>query len=136
LLLPLRLEYRVFEVNAPVQMAGRVAEMFRTEPTITIERTPTATPARPPGTRTRTPRAGSHNAWTLGSAKVTFKSRKEIWFRWFPDEDFMLRGIAPADVSESAALAAFDAAIDGRPWHRLNDPEVVSAWQVLSLAVA
>src|SRR5207237_4443726 len=64
------------------------------------------------------------------------KTQREIWFRWFPDDDFALRGVAPEIAEESAALARFDAAAAGKPWHALDDAAVVSAWQALSREMA
>lgn len=59
----------------------------------------------------------------------------EIWFRWFPDDDFSLRGIAPPTEQELAALARFDSSIAGKAWHDVGDATVVAAWQALAREV-
>jgi hypothetical protein len=75
------------------------------------------------------------DSWRLDATEVTFNTRREIWFRWYPDDDFSLRGIAPPTEAESAALGRFDAACAGKPWHALDDAAVVSAWQACSREV-
>lgn len=121
LLLPLRLEYRVVERDSPLRVAGHVAELFRGDETISVERSPPSD-ARSP-------------AWRLDAASLRFRARREIWFRWFPDDDFSLRGIAPPTDAENAALLQFDSSTAGKPWHAVDDPVVISAWQALSRSV-
>lgn len=128
ILLPLRLEYRVVEVNKPVRLAGNVAAIVRDEPDVVVrpERAgPSERHARPAVRDLR-----------LNPAEATFASGRQIWFRWYPDEDFALHGVPPATDAELAALLRFDAACVGQDWHALDDPAVVSAWQVLAREVA
>ena len=129
LLLPLRLEYRVVDTNLPISVVGPVADLFRRETDVLIEDVHRA-PSPRPG------RSGAATRWDPARARVTFRTRRELWFRWFPDEDFTLHGVAPEEPDEAAALAEFDAAVAGRPWYTLTDPAVASAWQVLARAVA
>ena len=74
--------------------------------------------------------------WTVGNSRVTFNSRKEIWFRWFPDEDFMLRGNRSRDRSGEGGARRVRHRDRGPAWHEVDDPVTVSAWQVLARAVA
>ena len=62
-------------------------------------------------------------------------SQSEVWFRWFPDDDFALRGVAPPTEQELAALARFDSSCSGTPWYEVEDAVVVAAWQALSREV-
>jgi hypothetical protein len=154
LLLPLRLEYRVVETNVPITIAGNVSAAFRDGATISdaspgvagnsgaVSRDRAATSDAPsarsaserPAARTSDRRTNAP-PWRLGAARATFQ-RREIWFRWFPDDDFSLRGIAPPSEQENEALARFEAACAGKPWHAVDDAAVISAWQVLSREVA
>lgn len=124
LLLPLRLEYRVVERNVPVRLAANVAATFARSAGVTVE-----APRRPA-------RARRGPEFRLDATNVTFTTRREIWFRWYPDEDFALHGIAPITQIESDALARFDESRAGKPWYDLNDAAVVSAWQTLSRDLA
>ncbi len=129
LLLPLRLEYRVVEINVPIRLTGNVAAIVGAAPNVAVQ------PIRPrPAPPRRLPRAKPH--FRLDPANVTFQAQRQIWFRWYPDEDFALHGVAPATDGELATLARFDAAITGHTWHALDQPAVVSAWQVLSREMA
>ena len=122
LLLPLRLEYRVVEVNVPIRLAGNIAAIAGAAPDVTVQ------PIRPePAPPRRPPRAVPR--FRLDPANVTLRVQRQIWFRWYPDKDFALHGVAPATDVELAALARFDAAIAGHAWHALDQPAVVSAWQ-------
>jgi len=132
LLLPLRLEYRVMETNVPIRVAGHVRELFRNEAAITVE---TPAPMHPPLGGAGGDTHADPNKWRLDATAVTFNTQREIWFRWFHDDDFTLRGIAPPTEQERAAIARFDSACGGKPWHALNDAGVVSAWQTLSREV-
>jgi hypothetical protein len=130
MLLPLRLEYRVVQVNVPIRFAGNVAAMLEGGANISLEPRPTPRPAPPRGgSRTTAP-------FRLEPRTVTFRSQRQIWFRWYPDEDFSLHGVAPPSEADIAALARFDAACGGQAWYALDDPAVVSAWQALSRDVA
>ena len=87
LLLPLRLQYRVVDTDVPIRVSGNVRELFRDDATISIETpTPAHTPVGGAG-------GGAHAAaqpWRLDATAVTFNTQREIWFRWFPDDDFAL----------------------------------------------
>jgi hypothetical protein len=120
-LLPLRLEYRVVERNVPVRLASNVAALFARSAGVSVE------------ARGRPRRRGS---FELSPARVTFTRRREIWFRWYPDEDFSLHGIAPMSPVEAEALARFDEARGTKSWYDLDDPAVISAWQALSREMA
>ena len=124
LLLPLRLEYRIVEVNVPISVAGNVAAILRGASGVSVEG-----PAPPRRRR-------AERRFQLNPTNVTLTSERQIWFRWYPDEDFSLHGIAPATDAETAAIARFDAARGGLEWYDLDDPAVVSAWQALSRDIA
>lgn len=142
LLLPLRLEYRVVERNVPVRLAANVAAIFEASGEISIEsparpRRPTVDVGAPEivgSGDSRNPRPDRE--WRLDPTRVTFRARREIWFRWYPDEDFSLHGIAPMSQVEKDSLARFDQACAGTPWYDLDNAAVVSAWQALSRDVA
>ncbi|HEX2339452.1 MAG TPA: hypothetical protein VHI98_03145 [Vicinamibacterales bacterium] len=72
----------------------------------------------------------------MAVSEISLRTGKEIWFRWFPEDDFAERGIAPASDEETQALAAFDAAVAGKPWHGATDSTVVGAWQTLVRTIA
>ena len=129
LLLPLRLEYRVVETNVPVRVSGNVRELVRNDPAISID-----APENPALGGVEGAHADSHS-WRLDATTVRFNTQRQIWFRWFPDDAFALRGIAPPTEQELAAIARFDSACAGKPWHAVDDAVVVSAWQTLSREV-
>src|SRR5262249_61647744 len=72
----------------------------------------------------------------LAVDELTLTTQKEIWFRWFPEDDFTERGVAPASDEEAQALATFKATLAGRPWYHATDATVVSAWQTLVRTIA
>src|ERR1700732_3813623 len=90
LLLPLRLEYRVLETNAPMYVAGNIGELLGSSADVAI-----ATIA---GSGVRATTRG----WRLDPVQLTLRTRREVWFRWFPDDDFALRGVAAATDLETA----------------------------------
>lgn len=146
LLLPLRLEYRVVERGVPVHLASNVAALFAANDEVSIER-PDRMHRPPPDRGTHgVPRdeagdveraeARRPREWHLDATRVTLRARREIWFRWYPDEDFSLHGVAPISQAESEALARFDEARGGKSWYELDAAAVVSAWQTLSRDVA
>src|SRR5829696_8141905 len=100
LLLPLRLEYRVIEGETPLRVTGPVREMFREDASVVIERPARSSAVAP--------------EWRLDAAAVTLRRRREIWFRWFADDDFALRGVAPPTEGEMAALSRFDSGVAGK----------------------
>lgn len=132
LLLPLRLEYRVVNVAIPTPVTAGVGALFGNDADVTVR------PIAPPPSLTAVPvggRAGSPVA-TLAVSEVSLRTRNEIWFRWFPEDDFAERGIAPANEEETQALAGFDAMLAGKPWYDASDATVVSAWQALVRTIA
>lgn len=119
LLLPLRLEYRLRKAGDDETVAAvdprRIAMRKRRE--ALLARGKTSPRVSPFVFRKRTPR------------------RSELLVRWFPDDPFAEQSVMPASDEERAALAAFDQARDGRPWHQLDDPAVAAAWQAFASAV-
>ena len=128
LLLPLRLEYRfVTSQRRPRSSTWRAAPGVRA-----------STSGTRPGAADR------QHAWrTTQLASATLKraprrpagtllaGRREIWFRWYPDESFATQrhGAAERDRSRRRS-AAFRRALGGRPWHSIwPTPETVAAWQ-------
>jgi hypothetical protein len=132
LLLPLRLEYRVVDTNVPIRVSGNIGELLRNDATISIE---APVPAHPLPHGVGGAAHGAAHPWRLDATAVTFNTQREIWFRWFPDDDFALRGIAPPTEEELAALTRFGSSCAGKPWHAVDDAAVVSAWQALSREV-
>jgi hypothetical protein len=130
LLLPLRLEYRVVDVNIPIRMAGNAAAIFSGAKDISVK------PQKEPWSKKQTRKKGAVPRFRLNPATVTLTTQRQIWFRWYPDEDFTLHGIAPPSKAEREALKRFDAACAGADWYKLDDAAVLSAWQVLSRDVA
>jgi hypothetical protein len=127
LLLPLRLEYRVVDTDVPVRVSGNVRELLRNDPAISID-----APEHPALGGVERPAHADARSWRLDAATVRFNTQRQIWFRWFPDDDFALRGIAPPTEQELAAIARFDSACAGKPWHAVDDASVVSAWTALA----
>jgi hypothetical protein len=127
LLLPLRLEYRVVDTNVPVRVSGNVRELVRNDPAISID-----APEHPALGGVERPAHADAHSWRLDATTVRFNTQRQIWFRWFPDDDFALRGIAPPTEQELAAIARFDSVCAGEPWHAVDDASVVSAWQALA----
>jgi hypothetical protein len=125
LLLPLRVEYRVVEVARPIRVTAGVSELLRDDPAASID---------PVGHAPRRGRAGTRA--TLSVRELSLRNRREIWFRWFPEDDFAERGIEPPTDDERAALSAFEGMIGAKPWHDAADATVVSAWQTLVRSVA
>lgn len=129
LLLPLRLEYRVVDVATPIHVTSGVSALFRGEAAATVRHIvrPRPSPAR----RGRPARKAS-----LAVDELALNTHKEIWFRWFPEDDFAHRGVAPQSDEEAQALAAFNASVGNKPWYDAADVTVVSAWQTLVRTVA
>jgi hypothetical protein len=138
LLLPLRLEYRVFERAVPVRLAANVAAMFANDRDVVLEQR--VDPQRAATIRrervAETAAAPPARDWHLDATRATFTTRREIWFRWYPEEDFSLHGVAPISPAEADALSRFDEARGSKAWYELDDPAVISAWQSLSREVA
>jgi hypothetical protein len=129
LLLPLRIEYRVLPVATPMHVTAGVASLFRDLQTATVRHV-----VRPPRRSTRaTARVPSA---PLAIDELALRTHQEIWFRWFPEDDFSQRGVEPARDEEARALVAFKTAIGDKPWHDAADAVVVSAWQTLVRTVA
>ena len=129
ILLPLRLEYRVVETNVPLNLAGNVAKILRGTAGTTVAPAPTSPKTTSRADAVTTP-------FRLNPTAVTFTTQRQIWFRWYPDEDFTLHGIAPPSEGEIDALKRFDRSLGSKMWHALDDPDVVSAWQTLSREIA
>jgi hypothetical protein len=153
LLLPLRLEYRVVNVATPIHVTTGVSGLFSGDATATVRParpTSASAPTEPaargrrsslfPWRRREGPQLPPTDAPTsrppLTVNELSLPSRKEIWFRWFPEDDFAERGIAPPSDEEREALAAFSASTAGKPWYDAADAAVVSAWQTLVRVVA
>jgi hypothetical protein len=129
LLLPLRLEYRVVDVATPIRVTPGVSGLFSGDSSVTVR--PMAAP------RPSAPSLGTVAARPpLTVNEVSLTNRKEIWFRWFPEDDFAERGAAPPSDQEHLALAAFDVTAAGKAWYDANDAAVVSAWQALVRTIA
>ena len=122
LLLPLRLEYRVIEPGEPVTL-GSIPEGARRNAS-----------RRPSSSGPVTVSAlGTKSPLRLGTETT---ERREIWFRWLPDEPFSHEGVAPASPEEQAALAAFLGAVEaGTNWFDVSNPGVVTAWQTFAATV-
>jgi hypothetical protein len=129
LLLPLRLEYRVVDVATPIHVTSGVSALFRGEAAATVRHI--ARPRPSPARRGRPARKAS-----LAVDELVLNTHKEIWFRWFPEDDFAHRGIAPQSDEEAQALAAFNASVGNKSWYDAADVTVVSAWQTLVRKVA
>jgi hypothetical protein len=124
LLLPLRLEYRIVDVATPLRVTAGVSRLFSGDTAVTIRPIAAPQPDQPRGAvAARAP---------LIVNEISFTNRKEIWFRWFPEDDFAERGIAPPSDEERLALAAFDVTAAGKAWYDATDAVVVSAWQTLA----
>ncbi len=52
-----------------------------------------------------------------------------LLMRWYPDENFAEKGVAPATDEELAALSRLDADLGGRNWWDTSDTTVLDAWQ-------
>jgi hypothetical protein len=122
LLLPLRLEYRVVEAGVPVTL-GTIPDDARRD-------------------ASRDAASGQTTVSAFGEKselrfEVTPTERREIWFRWLPDEPFALEGVEAASAEEQAALAAFLAAVDDADadWFDVDNPAVAAAWQPYASAV-
>ena len=127
LLLPLRIEYRVVQARTPIHVVGTVSALFEDRHAATVR--PIAQP-RPPTSDARVPNR------PLAVNELALNTHQEIWFRWFPEDDFAQRGVAPPSDEETGALAAFNAAIGDKLWYDATDAAVVSAWQTLVRTVA
>lgn len=129
LLLPLRLEYRVVDAATPIRMTAAVSALFRDAAAATVRHI-----VRPPAS------AAGHGvrpaSAPLAVDELALTTQKEIWFRWFPEDDFAQRGVAPATDEEAQALASFKAMLADKPWYDATDTTVVSAWQTLSRTIA
>jgi hypothetical protein len=64
--------------------------------------------------------------------KTSLPMRQMIMFRWFPDEGFAEKGIAPIRDDEAAAIKAFHDSIPGKNWYATSDAAVSTAWQALA----
>ena len=123
LLLPLRLEYRVVERNVPIRLAANVASMFDNAHDVRVEGR--VDPRRAAAARELRRRVDPDprerlREWSLNPTRVTLTSRREIWFRWYPDEDFSLHGVAPITPAETDALARFDETKGSANWYDLD----------------
>ena len=136
MLLPMRIEYRVVDMQVPVRVSDAVASLFKNDADVELSKTddPVAVRLRA-NVGSRTGPAGAAK-WSLDPSRLILKSRQEIWFRWFPDDSFTLRGVPPATDAETAALQRFSAASVGKTWTAIDDPAVLSAWQALSREIA
>ncbi len=133
LLLPIRLEYRVVQVPVfrrnPDLREGRRLRPSPVPPG--IRRNPAGFARRPnPAGIVLRPNPGGRpaalnppiiarpgEAGTLRPASF----QTQIWFRWYPEEDFAEDGVAAPDADEIAALTETKNLLAGRAWHAADD---------------
>jgi len=132
LLVPLRLEYRVVET---------VRNVFVDTSSVSraLNRANRDNPGR--SRRAENSRAVARNA-VVGRAvsraldtTIRQPTRREIWFRWYPDDGFSLDGIEPATTAELDALDKFSLATGGLDWFQTDDAVVAAAWQEFAAKV-
>ena len=121
LLLPLRLEYRVVNRATPIRVTAGVSGLFSGDASATVRAT--SSPNTP-----NTPRNDTGARTPLVVNELSLASHSEIWFRWFPEDDFAQRGVGPPSDDERLALAAFDVMTAGKPWYDATGSTVISAW--------
>ncbi len=168
LLLPLRLEYRCLSTDVPLKLAspsGPAAVRPGTRSGVRAAGSRAAAvdakiAARKNARGNRTIIAGRTGATasivkSSSSLKIsplklpstrTTRKRREIWFRWYPDDVFTFDGIADIDAvepqddeatkgTEALALQAFNSAIGQSPWYDVENDAVLEAWQSLAADV-
>jgi hypothetical protein len=118
-LFPLRLEYRLIEAEQPAPFAAFTEASVREAHT--RERSATRVTDHVARAATR----------HLEFVDVRFQ-RREIWWRWFPDDPFAAQGIPPITNRESEALNRFRAGIGVAAWWDVTDPAVGAAFAALS----
>ncbi|RWC50480.1 MAG: hypothetical protein EOS55_00670 [Mesorhizobium sp.] len=133
MLLPMRLEYRVVQQLVPIGLSANTRALLADDADAQISDSRRPARLRLKALRRRR-RAGDN--WTLSPGNLILQTRQEIWFRWFPDDSFARRGIAPATETELQSLKRFADASGGQPWTAIDDPAVISAWQALSREIA
>lgn len=132
-LLPLRLEYRFVSALAPIPILDRTDLLPK------LARAGQSDAARGRslrGSAAKARRTVLKDALTFSPIRPIRLPRDELWIRWYPDENFALRGVQPASTVELAALAAFDAALGSRPWWTAGEsPETAAAWLAFATLV-
>jgi hypothetical protein len=137
LLLPLRLEYRVVDVEEPI-LIGKASErqVGREGARVakkTAARTTRAKSAAVRGERERVVKD------VFGYRTTTYTSR-QLWLRWFPDDAFSAQDPLEPTADEEVALDRYESAIAsaaarlGRAvsWYETGDSELAGEWQRLA----
>lgn len=140
LLMPLRLEYRFFE-------RGEVFKQVNHEK-LHEEFSKAHNTASGSTLGAQTKRGGARRAVISDELKkplitdnrTSDSSTEQIWFRWYPDENFSEKGVAPITPVEQKILNEVNKNLAGRPWWNVNgddlDSEIATEqWQSLAGAV-
>lgn len=127
LLLPMRLEYRFMETRRRppiVDLADDVAVFDR------LERQHSGRSVKVRTTLLKERRKVSSRMLRqeLKISATALSGGRELWFRWYPDDGFAAKGIAPASPEEIAARERFLVALAGEPWFDPGDPRALAAW--------
>jgi hypothetical protein len=67
--------------------------------------------------------------------QLVLAGTQELWFRWYPDESFARKGIAPPNEAEKAARDRYLNALGGRRWYNPAEADAIAAWQEFAAAV-
>ena len=127
LLLPMRLEYRFMETRRRppiVDLADAIAVFDRLEK----QHQGRSATVRATLLRERRQVSARMLKQDLKTAVAALPGGRELWFRWYPDDGFATKGIAPASPEEIAARERFLLALAGRSWFDPGDPGALAAW--------
>lgn len=126
-LLPLSIEYRFMQVNAPVVIKDTSALRDALRP-FDKARNLSSLKARK--------KAATEIRQAIGQAQVRhkfverkFTEAEELWLRWYPDESFSEEGVEPITEDEATARKTFETEIGGKPWWDMADAQVSAHWQ-------
>ena len=133
LLLPLRLEYRVVEPAKTIRITDTTLEKKALAQTSAPAAAATPQALREQALARR--RLQSQNLAKPYATAVSKPASTEIWFRWFPDDAFSEKGVAPVTDDEGARLNEFHNLIGSRKWWEVSDSVVASAWESFARAV-
>jgi hypothetical protein len=115
-MLPLRLEYTWIEKNAGHKTVDRMPEKAVLQSSIDL-------------------RANQRNLHRRPlDIKSTAITEQQIWFRWYPDDNFSETGVREASAQEQAFLKEHSVLLGTEKWWDMNKPQARNAW--LSLAAA
>jgi hypothetical protein len=134
LLLPLRLEYRLVPRAQRPTVVDFTEELQAFE---TLDRQRSSGPPSSEVNRLRERRKITSAILSKAptTKRLTLTGTQELWFRWYPDESFSTKGIAPPTAAETEALNRFLNVVGGRPWYDPVDADAMAAWQSFAAAV-